>query len=53
MYPYVDSYIAIHHGLIKMTKNLSYSQIGKLQPPDLKVEKLLHPNSYEIYQTSW
>ncbi|KAL0640996.1 hypothetical protein Bca4012_103481 [Brassica carinata] len=30
------SYIAIHPGLIRMTKKLSYSQTGKLGSPDLK-----------------
>ena len=37
MYPYQASYIAVHPGLIRMTKKLSYSQTGKLGSPDLKV----------------
>ncbi|KAL0641836.1 hypothetical protein Bca4012_102509 [Brassica carinata] len=36
MYPNTASYIAIHPGLIRMTKKLSYSQTGKLGSPDLK-----------------
>jgi len=48
MYQNHASYIAIHPGLIRMTKELSYSQTGKLGSPDLKVGYLLHPNSYEI-----
>ncbi|KAL0753540.1 hypothetical protein Bca101_091208 [Brassica carinata] len=36
MYPNEASYIAIHPGLIRMTKKLSYSQTGKLGSPDLK-----------------
>ncbi|KAL0745616.1 hypothetical protein Bca101_101892 [Brassica carinata] len=36
MYPNQASYIAIHPGLIRMTKKLSYSQTGKLGSPDLK-----------------
>ncbi|WZY86911.1 hypothetical protein YC2023_033295 [Brassica napus] len=31
------AYIAIHSGLIRMTKKLSYSQTGKVGSPDLKV----------------
>ena len=49
MYQNQASYIAIHPGLIRMTKKLSYSQTGKVGSPDLKVGLLLHPNSYEIY----
>ncbi|KAL0641365.1 hypothetical protein Bca4012_103819 [Brassica carinata] len=30
MYPNTSSYIAIHPGLIRMTRKLSYSQTGKL-----------------------
>ena len=52
-YPNTASHIAIHPGLIRMTKKLSYSQLGKLGSPDLKVRQLLHPNSYDIYSTSW
>ncbi|KAL0641636.1 hypothetical protein Bca4012_103633 [Brassica carinata] len=37
MYQNKASYIAIHPGLIRMTKKLSYSQTGKLGSPDLKV----------------
>ncbi|KAL0641783.1 hypothetical protein Bca4012_103330 [Brassica carinata] len=37
MYPNTYSYIAIHPGLIRMTRKLSYSQTGKLGSPDLKV----------------
>ncbi|KAL0641003.1 hypothetical protein Bca4012_103848 [Brassica carinata] len=33
MYPNTASYIAIHPGLIRMTKKLSYSQTGKLGSP--------------------
>ncbi|KAL0641090.1 hypothetical protein Bca4012_103782 [Brassica carinata] len=36
MYQNQASYIAIHPGLIRMTKKLSYSQTGKLGSPDLK-----------------
>ncbi|KAL0641660.1 hypothetical protein Bca4012_103805 [Brassica carinata] len=36
MYQNQASYIAIHLGLIRMTKKLSYSQTGKLGSPDLK-----------------
>ncbi|KAL0789697.1 hypothetical protein Bca101_005943 [Brassica carinata] len=36
MYPNNASYIAIHPGLIRMTRKLSYSQTGKLGSPDLK-----------------
>ncbi|KAL0641344.1 hypothetical protein Bca4012_103771 [Brassica carinata] len=36
MYPNTASYIAIHPGLIRMTRKLSYSQTGKLGSPDLK-----------------
>ncbi|KAL0746005.1 hypothetical protein Bca101_101490 [Brassica carinata] len=36
MYPNEGSYIAIHPGLIRMTKKLSYSQTGKLESPYLK-----------------
>ncbi|KAL0684438.1 hypothetical protein Bca4012_051286 [Brassica carinata] len=36
MYPNQASHIAIHPGLIRMTKKLSYSQTGKLGSPDLK-----------------
>ncbi|KAL0744856.1 hypothetical protein Bca101_101116 [Brassica carinata] len=36
MYPNQASYIAVHPGLIRMTKKLSYSQTGKLGSPDLK-----------------
>ncbi|KAL0649914.1 hypothetical protein Bca4012_092605 [Brassica carinata] len=36
MYPNEGSYIAIHPGLIRMTKKLSYSQTGKLGSPYLK-----------------
>ncbi|KAL0746110.1 hypothetical protein Bca101_101376 [Brassica carinata] len=36
MYPNTASHIAIHPGLIRMTKKLSYSQTGKLGSPDLK-----------------
>ncbi|KAL0746107.1 hypothetical protein Bca101_101373 [Brassica carinata] len=36
MYPNTASQIAIHPGLIRMTKKLSYSQTGKLGSPDLK-----------------
>ncbi|KAL0745346.1 hypothetical protein Bca101_102181 [Brassica carinata] len=36
MYPNTSSYIAIHPGLIRMTRKLSYSQTGKLGSPDLK-----------------
>ncbi|KAL0641803.1 hypothetical protein Bca4012_103044 [Brassica carinata] len=36
MYPNEASYIAIHPGLIRMTKKLSYSQTGKLGSPYLK-----------------
>ncbi|KAL0641004.1 hypothetical protein Bca4012_103849 [Brassica carinata] len=38
MYPNTASYIAIHPGLIRMTKKLSYSQTGKLGSPDLKCD---------------
>ncbi|KAL0745216.1 hypothetical protein Bca101_102296 [Brassica carinata] len=41
MYPNTASHIAIHPGLIRMTKKLSYSQTGKLGSPDLKV---IHPD---------
>ncbi|CAN6860444.1 unnamed protein product [Brassica oleracea] len=37
MYPNQASYIAIHPGLIRMTKKLSFSQTEKLGSPDLKV----------------
>ena len=47
------SYITIHTCLIRKTKKLSYSQTWKLGSPDLKLGQLLHPNSYEIYSTSW
>jgi len=47
------SYKVIHPGLIETPKKLSYSKTAKLQSPDLKVGQLLHPNSYEIYYTSW
>ncbi|KAL0641829.1 hypothetical protein Bca4012_103680 [Brassica carinata] len=40
MYPNEGSYIAIHPGLVRMTKKLSYSQTGKLGSPYLKV---IHP----------
>ncbi|KAL0641805.1 hypothetical protein Bca4012_103046 [Brassica carinata] len=36
MYPNEGSNIAIHPGLIRMTKKLSYSQTGKLGSPYLK-----------------
>ncbi|KAL0640927.1 hypothetical protein Bca4012_103675 [Brassica carinata] len=36
MYPNECSYIAIHPGLIRMTKKLSYSKTGKLGSPYLK-----------------
>ncbi|KAL0745335.1 hypothetical protein Bca101_101829 [Brassica carinata] len=36
MYQNKASYIAIHPGLIRMTKKLSYSQTGKMGSPDLK-----------------
>ncbi|KAL0641690.1 hypothetical protein Bca4012_102976 [Brassica carinata] len=36
MYQNQASYIAIHPGLIRITKKLSYSQTGKLGSPDLK-----------------
>ncbi|KAL0745989.1 hypothetical protein Bca101_100768 [Brassica carinata] len=36
MYPNEASYIAIHSGLIRMTKKYSYSQTGKLGSPYLK-----------------
>ncbi|KAL0684440.1 hypothetical protein Bca4012_051288 [Brassica carinata] len=36
MYQNTASHIAIHPGLIRMTKKLSYSQTGKLGSPDLK-----------------
>ncbi|KAL0745900.1 hypothetical protein Bca101_101581 [Brassica carinata] len=36
MYPNEGSYIAIHPGLIRFTKKLSYSQTGKLGSPYLK-----------------
>ncbi|KAL0746059.1 hypothetical protein Bca101_101075 [Brassica carinata] len=36
MYPNTASYIAIHPGLIRMTRKLSYSQTGKLGSHDLK-----------------
>ncbi|KAL0745889.1 hypothetical protein Bca101_101595 [Brassica carinata] len=36
MYPNTASYIAIHPGLIRMMRKLSYSQTGKLRSPDLK-----------------
>ncbi|KAL0745336.1 hypothetical protein Bca101_101830 [Brassica carinata] len=36
MYQNQASYIAIHPGLIRVTKKLSYSQTGKLRSPDLK-----------------
>ncbi|KAL0641111.1 hypothetical protein Bca4012_103643 [Brassica carinata] len=36
MYPNTASYIAIHPGLIRMTRKLSYSQTGKLGSPYLK-----------------
>ena len=49
MYQNQASYIAIHPGLIRITKKLSYSQTGKLESPDLKVEQLIHPNSYQIF----
>ncbi|KAL0745963.1 hypothetical protein Bca101_101530 [Brassica carinata] len=38
MYQNQASYIAIHPGLIRMTKKLSYSQTGKLGSPDLKCD---------------
>ncbi|KAL0745219.1 hypothetical protein Bca101_102292 [Brassica carinata] len=40
MYPNTASYIAIHPGLIRMTKKLSYSQTGKLGSPSYIV---IHP----------
>ncbi|KAL0641092.1 hypothetical protein Bca4012_103784 [Brassica carinata] len=40
MYQNQASYIAIHPGLIRMTKKLSYSQTGKLGSPDLKWDSL-------------
>ncbi|KAL0689702.1 hypothetical protein Bca4012_089380 [Brassica carinata] len=39
MYPNQASYIAVHPGLIRMTKKLSYSQTGKLGSPDLKWDR--------------
>ncbi|KAL0641741.1 hypothetical protein Bca4012_103452 [Brassica carinata] len=36
MYPNTATYNAIHPGLIRMTRKLSYSQTGKLGSPDLK-----------------
>ncbi|KAL0744855.1 hypothetical protein Bca101_101115 [Brassica carinata] len=33
----VASYVAVHPGLIRITKKFSYSQTGKLGSPDLKV----------------
>ncbi|KAL0641405.1 hypothetical protein Bca4012_103694 [Brassica carinata] len=36
MYPNEGSYIAIHPGLIRMSKKFSYSQNGKLGSPYLK-----------------
>jgi len=53
MYRNQASYKVFHPGLIGTTKKLSYSKTGKLELPDLKVGQLLHPNSYEIYSTSW
>ncbi|KAL0745670.1 hypothetical protein Bca101_101839 [Brassica carinata] len=41
MYPNEGSYIAIHPGLVRMTKKLSYSQTGKLGSPYLKDNFLL------------
>ena len=49
MCPNTASYIAVHPGLIKMTKKLSYSQTGKLESPDFIVGWFLHPNPDEIY----
>ncbi|KAL0745843.1 hypothetical protein Bca101_101651 [Brassica carinata] len=40
MYPNTASHIAIHPGLIRMTKKLSYSQTGKLGSPDLRFIQL-------------
>ncbi|KAL0745733.1 hypothetical protein Bca101_101761 [Brassica carinata] len=41
MYQNQASYIAIHPGLIRMTKKLSYSQTGKLGSPDLKWDSFI------------
>ncbi|KAL0661669.1 hypothetical protein Bca4012_098506 [Brassica carinata] len=48
MYQNQASYIAIHPGLIRMTKKLSYSQTGKLGSPDLKWDSffMLTPMSF-------
>ncbi|KAL0641800.1 hypothetical protein Bca4012_103407 [Brassica carinata] len=40
MYPNNASYIAIHPGLIRMTRKLSYSQTGKLGSPSYNA---IHP----------
>ncbi|KAL0641650.1 hypothetical protein Bca4012_103174 [Brassica carinata] len=37
LHHYSSWFDAIHPGLIRMTKKLSYSQTGKLGSPDLKV----------------
>ena len=49
--PNQSSYIVNHPSLVTMSQKLSYSETEKLESPDLKVEYLFHPNSYDIYST--
>ncbi|KAL0804454.1 hypothetical protein Bca101_096944 [Brassica carinata] len=50
MYLNQASYIAIHPGLIRVTKKLSFSQTGKLGSPDLKVDSFLILTPMRFFQ---